>query len=975
MESAAYTHPFRRYQSLALDAFEAGLSQGRDRCYVVMPPGSGKTVVGLEIGRRLGRKTIIFGPNTAIQAQWVHQWGDFGPKTAAGMDTNLSADVTVLTYQSLCTLDTDPGLDELSGPGLDESDLGDQDAAVSSGSAAGAPSAAERRRHANNLADRRRRRRLIAQGGDRAALLDLLHPNGRKLVERMKSVPEITLVLDECHHLLEMWGYLVQAVVDELDGSVFVVGLTATPPGEMGAREAALYSRLFGRADFEVATPAVVKEGDLAPYQELAYLTEPLPTELDYMRSQSKRFDDLVTDLLSPTFASRPFIDWLHQRLVERGSHSGAQVSWERFELDEPELATAGLRLFVTKGFKLPDGARAAERHRRPPTADDWAAMIQDYCTGFLDRSTAPGDEAAWDRIRRALPAVGYILTRRGIRAYVPPTDRVLALSASKGVAAQQILDLERQQLGADLRALVLCDFERSGVELLAELRDVLDPQAGSASLILQLLVADAATRALDPILLTGRTVACSRATATRLVEWCSREVPEIAGALAGMPLAVGSAGATAAAWDDILVIAPDHRWWKPRNYVPLVTRYFEEGRSRCLVGTRGLLGEGWDAHSVNVLIDLTAATTSTSVHQTRGRSLRLDPRLPHKVADNWDVVCVAPGEAKGLSDYSRFVRKHQAYYAPNAAGEIECGVSHVDPALSPFGPPEATETAALDQRTLARTARREEAYANWRIGQPYRNVETETVRVRFDRSLGLPGAAIARSGAAGAPNGPVHGTAFAMGVGLAAWVGASIGPEVAITLALLTGVGGIAVMAAGPAAMVRAARPTGSLEGIASAIVAALAATGVIDRAFGPGSIRIVVQPDGYYRCYLDGASREDSGAFTAALDQVLAPLESPRYIIPRRVVVPPRGSLEGLVLAVRNGVGFPGGRLVYHAVPDSLAVNRQKVRAFEVAWRRWVGGGPALFYRDPKAAGILAVEQGENPFATTSQIRTLWS
>jgi superfamily II DNA or RNA helicase len=97
----------------------------------------------------------------------------------------------------------------------------------------------------------------VARGGERAELLGLLHPNGRALVERLKGRGPWTLVLDECHHLLEMWGYLVRALIDELGEAteVAVVGLTATPPGAMSAREAALYHELFGRADFEVPTP------------------------------------------------------------------------------------------------------------------------------------------------------------------------------------------------------------------------------------------------------------------------------------------------------------------------------------------------------------------------------------------------------------------------------------------------------------------------------------------------------------------------------------------------------------------------------------------------------------------------------------------------------------------------------------------------------------------------------------------------
>ena len=44
---------------------------------------------------------------------------------------------------------------------------------------------------------------------------------------------------------------------------------------------------------------------------------------------------------------------------------------------------------------------------------------------------------------------------------------------------------------------------------------------------------------------------------------------------------------------------------WCPPVYVALITDLFQQGLTRCLVGTRGLLGEGWDANKVNVLIDL----------------------------------------------------------------------------------------------------------------------------------------------------------------------------------------------------------------------------------------------------------------------------------------------------------------------------------------------------------------------------------
>ncbi|MET9340428.1 DEAD/DEAH box helicase family protein [Nonomuraea sp. NPDC003804] len=45
----------RRHQRDALDELERLLAAGRRRAWLVLPPGAGKTLVGLEAARRLGR--------------------------------------------------------------------------------------------------------------------------------------------------------------------------------------------------------------------------------------------------------------------------------------------------------------------------------------------------------------------------------------------------------------------------------------------------------------------------------------------------------------------------------------------------------------------------------------------------------------------------------------------------------------------------------------------------------------------------------------------------------------------------------------------------------------------------------------------------------------------------------------------------------------------------------------------------------
>jgi superfamily II DNA or RNA helicase len=45
---------WRRYQRAALAAFERDLKAGNTRTHIIAPPGSGKTLLGVELIRRVG---------------------------------------------------------------------------------------------------------------------------------------------------------------------------------------------------------------------------------------------------------------------------------------------------------------------------------------------------------------------------------------------------------------------------------------------------------------------------------------------------------------------------------------------------------------------------------------------------------------------------------------------------------------------------------------------------------------------------------------------------------------------------------------------------------------------------------------------------------------------------------------------------------------------------------------------------------
>ena len=79
------------------------LNQGK--FHLVAPPGSGKTILGLELMRKLDRKTLILAPTLVIREQWIERLiQDFGAEMGSNWisrDLHDPASLTVCTYQAL----------------------------------------------------------------------------------------------------------------------------------------------------------------------------------------------------------------------------------------------------------------------------------------------------------------------------------------------------------------------------------------------------------------------------------------------------------------------------------------------------------------------------------------------------------------------------------------------------------------------------------------------------------------------------------------------------------------------------------------------------------------------------------------------------------------------------------------------------------------------------------------------------------
>ncbi|MBM3875679.1 MAG: DEAD/DEAH box helicase [Verrucomicrobia bacterium] len=897
-------------------------AEGRRHLYIVAPPGSGKTVIGLFLWAELARcPALVLSPNSAIQAQWVGKLEHFDlPDHVDALATTGSEPplwLTSLTYQALTM--PDRGGEDLDAQALEFW----QNRLVAKGEAKDPVEARvwieDLARHNRGYYDgrlaiyRKEVRDAAALAGDS---LKVLHASSLAALGRLRARGIGLIILDECHHLLGHWGRVL-ADAHELFERPLVVGLTATPPDRDGKLKEDLdrYDAFFGPIAYEVPTPAVVKDGFLAPYQDLVQFVRPSPEELAFIANASAQFAALVEELchapgalneagagqgspsapdLAKEFSqcSESMVAWVTRVLAERRLPTGVVKDWLSFERRDPVFADAGRWFLQGRKHQLPEGVPP------PPElpADDpnleltiHVPVLDRYIRHRLRGSADPQDHAIAERAIRRLRLFGVQVTETGTQACVSPVGRVMAYARGKTAAVLSILKAERAALGDRIRAVIVADFERtSSVD--TEVKHLLDEEAGGAVAAFRALLGDPETDALDPVLVTGSTVLVDDDLAPRLGEaaaaWLSanrRDVRFEFGDEQGFKIMRGSGSD-----------------WCPQTYVTLITELFQRGLTKCLVGTRGLLGEGWDAHKVNVLIDLTTVTTSMSVNQLRGRSFRLDPDDPAKLADNWDVVCIAPEFSKGLDDYERFIGKHRVLFGLTDDGVVEKGVGHVHAAFTELKP-ELVEGSIgpLNAEMLNRVNRRTEFRKLWRIGEPY---HPEPVRA-LELKLGGGGGAM----------------------GFPPFAGAT--PWSARSLALAVG----------------------------EAVLGALVESGLLKSR---RNIHGGERTGGYVRVFLEEATGDESRLFTEALHEALGALGRPRYVIPRSVDRVEATWLSRLLPKV-IGQYFQSRRrelIMWHAVPSALAKHRDLVAVYQRHWNLRVSPGTAVYAHQGEGEQLVA-------------------
>jgi superfamily II DNA or RNA helicase len=1014
-----FRYPMRGYQREILDLVNDKLARGEREIHIVAPPGAGKTIIGLQMISTLKCPALIVCPNTTIQSQWGGKLDLFLPIESAEQnfgenklrleqllgtqDDKPLKPITVLTYQVLST----PGreqeyLEKLAhnawvkelikgrSGGTGEAELRILEIFQNN------PKAYQKEisRHVSRL------RKRLAEEMD---LNEVLHPNAIELLQTLRRQKFKLVLFDECHHLTDYWAAIMQHLVKHLDNPI-VIGLTGTPPEKKSASQELRYLNLVGDIDYQVPTPALVREKGLAPFQDLVYFVEPTKKEFDFLSEQHLEFHQLIEELCGSEYLGRPAnapmnieaaaatfsfaqnapaappaIDHdlhmgqfnisgsstdtalapvakikyppLTQYIFDYSQKIETEQGFSKFFAKNTEIASALIRAISKLGLPRPRSVEFSEQLTQP-TLEDWMIIIEDFASQKLKLSNSEKSHKLYERIRSATRKLGYAITEQGLRKQASPVDRVLAFSEAKPKAVAEILAIEYRVLQDRLRAVVVTDFESMSA---TAVKGVLNQESGGAIAAMRIVLNSDISTYLNPCMVTGSHLLVDNRIKDQFLE-AAREFIQEAGYNFELTL-------SSKAGDLFSALSSTSSAWESRLYVALSTSLFERGITKCLIGTRGLFGEGWDSQALNTLIDLTTTTSPVSVKQLRGRSIRIqnDALGLRKVANNWDVVCIAPSLEKGLNDYQRFVRKHEGYFGICDDGQIECGVGHVHPAFSELTPAQVfASIETFNQEMAGRALVRDQIYDLWKIGEPYKNRLFDCLEVAKLRKLALTPPHIRYNSKykehakqiRGALNG-VWGEYFAVGTLISAAVAffiTGLGPLAwtavlpAIAATFLASVKRKALFLKLKKDLCQPNSQESSLLDIAYAVLAALQQIKLVPRTIGKENIHATVRSDGSYRIFIDTVDADTSKYFNQSLKEVLSPLSNQPYLIAKyefalAEIVSPEES-DRFFRKYISGRAEP--RIgSYHAVPNLLARSEKGRLAFQEAWNKYVSPG----------------------------------
>ncbi|MBQ4913531.1 DEAD/DEAH box helicase family protein [Maribacter sp. MMG018] len=848
-----FKYTWRNYQQRFLDGFQEHVKDGH--LHVIAPPGSGKTILGLEMLIRIGKPTLVLAPTLTIRNQWRSRLLDFfssdGIFDAYSLDIKSPSVITFSTYQSLFSLSKSFGEDE-----------------------------------------------------------------EQKLLEHIREHKIETLILDEAHHLKNEWWHCLYRL-KKIEG-LTVVSLTATPPYDSSTAEINRYFNLCGPIDDEIAVPDLIKNGDLCPHQDFVYFSKPEEAQIRYIVGYREQILNFTNTLIANTA--------LQEQLIALDFYTDPERHIE-FIYENPTFFSAIIIYLNACGYTVNKGhlnilGFSDNKVVFPSFTYEWSeALLQHLLVD--QREVFSGMEEVLLPIEKELRRIG-VLERRKVNFVGDELlYRNLSNSPSKLESIFHIVNNTDDHLGEGARTVVLADFIR---------KEFLDFNSSDTSglnrlgvvpILKYLLVKQKNKITLG--VLTGSLVILHENTLLRLKQLLNTDV-------LGVTPVIGSLGY-------VFIEVPSTL---KNQIAEAVTQLFEEGLIKTLIGTKAFLGEGWDAPCINTLILASYVGSFVSSNQMRGRAIRVDADNPGKTGTIWHLACIDPTVTDGGKDMEKLRQRFNAFTGVSLRDEIYIS-NRIDRLVLPSEFTEATDVALMNEEMLQLSRQKSVIEQRWDKAIEKGNILVHELKIPFGQESSFYNTKKLKALNAGkyVMLEVVLGVSLFVPEFVIKNIGTVLNKGILQTLYFF-----IAALIVGFGPKTYKAIQLYFLFGnqykktkkIGKALLSYLLESNTLGFSSAEAILCAEQSVKGVFSIYLLKASQQDSNLFVSLLEEIIAPIENPKYLMVN-------SSWLKRKLRVSN----------YYVVPKDIGKNKKEASLFQTHWKAHVDRSRILYTRTQKGRKVL--------------------
>lgn len=412
LENCKFKGTFRKYQAEVLKEFDKHIKD--KKINVVAAPGSGKTILGLQMICKLNQHVLILAPTITIRNQWKERFiTSYVPE---GMKIDFISDdiynlnkFNIVTYQAFHYA--------LNKKRIKEEEI--------------------------ELEEEESNTRVKTQEIEQIEY---------DLIQVLKDKNIKTIVLDEAHHLRAEWWKSLCDVIKLID-DIKVISLTATPPYDVEENEWKKYEEVCGTIDAEISIPELVATGDLCPHQDYVIFNMVTKTELAKIKSIRSSIDTFIIELKQ----NQEFI-----KMIKSNKVLNMWQSNEELILDDAKYYSSIIIFLNAIGVNIDKGLLKliSDTHLIPNLSKKWIEILLKNVI-YEHKTDYPEYETLINNLKKQLEILGCAEKRNIYLEDVNTIKKLMASSISKMDSIEQIAEKEYGTLQENLSMVILADFVR----------------------------------------------------------------------------------------------------------------------------------------------------------------------------------------------------------------------------------------------------------------------------------------------------------------------------------------------------------------------------------------------------------------------------------------------------------------------------------------------------------------------------------